>query len=132
MNGEMLARALNFASYAGILCAYVFTAWSTHFAAQWFRVVFDYELPGKPLPNLTEAMLYYGTAGISAAINLASALMFGTLLIFLELGNEKRRAFIPFCITIAFAFVVLQLGAFLLAVAMPYLGVTFGMSGAKH
>ena len=127
-----LARILNYLSYATVSIAYLVAGSTIHGVARCFRQHFNYLLPGKPLPNLTEFVLAYGSSGISLLINLVLASAFFSLLLFLEFGSEKRRSFIPLCLTIAFVLNFLQLGSMLIGVAMPSLYITYDMGAARH
>jgi hypothetical protein len=125
-------RILNCLSYIGILLAYLFTGWITFIMARCFRVVFDSELPGRPIPDVTECVLAWGRPGTPIAVNAVLGLAFTGLLFFLEFSNERRKAFVPLCLTVAFALIFIQVSTVLEGVGMPYFFITYGMTDAKH
>jgi hypothetical protein len=127
-----LLRILNCISYIGIFLGYLFTGWITCIMARCFRVVFDSELPGKPLPDVTECLLAFGRPGTPIIVNAIVGLAVTGLLFFLEFGNERRKAFLPLCLTVAFTLIFVQVSTVLEGVGMPYFFVTYGMTDGKH
>jgi hypothetical protein len=123
-------RILNCIAYIGISFGFVVTGFITSTTTRAFKEFFNRELPGKPLPNLTEFVLAYGTSETALVANLILGVFFVGLLFFLESGEQKRKQFVPICMAAAFSLVFVQLGSILLGIAMPSFPIIEGMSNA--
>jgi len=122
-----LPRIHNCLSVGALFVAYWITGALIPIFTSWYGHLFKENLPGRALPVLTFFALSYGKLH-PIAINLILGLIFCGLLFFFEFGNEKRRAFIPFCLTVAFIFLIFQLTAVFLGLSMPFVPITVGMS----
>jgi hypothetical protein len=96
-----------------------------------YKRIFESDLPGKPLPYLTEYVLAFGLRGSPTFVNLGLGLVLAGLLFYLEFGTEKRKAFIPFFLSTAFLLVFFEMTAVFVGLGMPGVSTvesTTGMS----
>jgi len=122
-----LSRILNCFSYVTLFAAYWITGILIWGLTSWYGHLFKENLPGKELPGLTFFALTIGKLH-PIALNFILGTIFCGLLFFLESGNEKKRALIPFCLTVAFILLFLQLIAIFFGLSMPFVPTTGGMS----
>jgi hypothetical protein len=106
-----LIRILNSLSFAVLFSAYVLTGYVVSVSGEYYARMVRMNLPGRPLPTLTELMLFCD----GSAWPIYLAVLIG--LAFLDCHDQTRR-FVPIGLTIAWGLCALHLLAFVIAVGL--------------
>jgi hypothetical protein len=91
--------------------------------ARYFEPVYHRGLPGKPLPAITNWVLASSSFPTTFILELVVGVLFFGLFLFLDCGNDQRRARLIPCLTAALTLSWLQLLIVLVALALPFIPI---------
>ena len=110
-------RILNSLSFAALFLAYVITGIVVSIDGQFYVRLAEANFPGKPLPRITEIVLYCDGSAWPRYLGVLIGLCFAGSLALLDRRNQTRK-FVPLALTIAWGFCFLHLLAFVVAAGL--------------
>jgi hypothetical protein len=112
-----LVRILNYLSFLAVFAAYALTGYIVSINGRFFLRLIRENLPGRPLPAISELVFYWDVPSCPITIGIVTGLIFAGGL-FLLYHNEKTQRWVPLGLTIAWGLCVLHLLAFVCAVGL--------------
>jgi type II secretory pathway component PulF len=102
---------------------YALTGLVASLLPKYHKQVYDFGLPGKPLPTITECVLACASFPTTFILELGLGILFFGLFIFMEHGDAQRRAYLPTCLTAALMLSWFQLLIVFLALTLPLIPI---------
>jgi hypothetical protein len=118
-----VARILNYVSYVAVLVSYALTGLVLSLVQSVYRGIYRIELPGKPLPEITEWLMRHVSYPTTFFFELVLGLLFCGLFLFLEHGDVRKRAFLPVSLTAGLVISWFQVSIALVAFSMPQISL---------
>jgi hypothetical protein len=108
-------RILNSLSFVALFLAYVFTGLVVSINGEFYARLARINFPGKPLPRITEIVLYCDSSAWPIYLGGFIGLCFAVGLALLDCSDQKRKL-VPLGLSIAWGLCFLHLLAFVCAV----------------
>jgi uncharacterized membrane protein YhaH (DUF805 family) len=113
-----LPRFLNYFSFVAVALVQIVTGFVFQKIPHFYKGIYQMDLPGKPLPDITLFVLRCSDSGLSEWVALSLGIFYLGALSFLE-RDDRRRAYLPVCLIAIMTFCWLQLLVTFIALTMP-------------
>jgi len=120
-------RFLNYVSYVTVGVTFIVTGIAETTAVRFHHQYLARELPDHPLPGLTLSVMAFAQSHALLYLNIFSGIIFSSLLFYLDCGPERRRAFVPFCLTFALIACLVQLLTVFIAMTLPHVTLSLNL-----
>lgn len=123
-------RASRIASYLAFVAVFAAHLLTGFMISEFSRIVHNYvrsEFGGQPLPAFTESFLPYGASSSPTLVGLLVGSLMSVSLCFIE-RSEKTKAYLPFCVAVAFMLCLLHLVTAWVAMTLPFVLLGRGMT----